>query len=110
MASEASILRTVKNVGNRHSNCSNTIDASSCIVIAIARAGFKGRNSVVYALNYTSNGLQGDPVPLHDRRRRYLWQNSDLRSEGIRNGSVLKYSISRKGECLYQGKTNEVDH
>ena len=105
MASESASIWTV---GNRHSNCSNTIKASSCIVIAIARAGFKGRTSLIYCLNYTHDGLKGDPFRLHDRKGLYIWQNNAIRLERIRNGSVLKY-LKSGSKFLYQENTNEVE-
>ena len=69
-------------------------------VIAIAKAHDKGHTSTVRCLKIRDSWsdrnyeelipIFGTPFPLYNKDRLYIWQNSNLRDNGIEVGSIVE--------------------
>lgn len=66
-------------------------------VIAIAKAHDKGHTSTVRCLKIRDSWdyeelipIYGTPFPLYNKDRLYIWQNSNLRDNGIEVGSIVE--------------------
>ena len=76
-----------------------------CVVIATAKAHGTGGTSLLYASKLDGDSdIEGDPIRLWTRNRRYIWSNEDITKENIRVGSVVKY-VKFKEQYIYVGNT-----